>query len=160
MSLIFRPVQQQDADHILSWCYEPPYTLYNPEQEDWLWLLNPASHYYAVVREPDDLLGVCCLGREAQVRGGDYSREEALDLGMALRPDLLGQSLGIGVARELLSFAYQVKQPALFRATVATFNQRALCLCRRLGFRSIRTFCATTPTGEHEFVVLLRAGKD
>jgi hypothetical protein len=39
-------------------------------------------------------IGFCCFGPDAQLRGGDY-HEPALDVGLGLRPDLVGKGLEV-----------------------------------------------------------------
>jgi RimJ/RimL family protein N-acetyltransferase len=90
------------------------------------------------------------------VVGGVYHHESALDVGLCLRPDLLGQGLGTAALAALLEYARREPAAACFRATVAAFNQRSLRLCARQGFRPVRRFCAATPTGAQTFIQLIR----
>jgi RimJ/RimL family protein N-acetyltransferase len=155
-ALTLRPVSEPEASAMLTWRYPPPYALYNPAPDDWLWLLYPGGGYLSLLRAPDELVGVACLGRAAQVAGGDYHHEPALDVGLSLRPDLLGQGIGTAALAALLDYARREREPASFRATVATFNRRSLRLCVQQGFRPVRRFCASTPTGTYTFLQLVR----
>ncbi len=161
MPAIVQPLRQRDADNILTWRYPPPYICYNPQPDDWLWLLDPDCHYYGLRNTQDTLLACCCLGREARVLGGDYASETALDVGLALRPDLLGQGQGAGLLQSVLAFARQTYQPALFRVTLAAFNHASLRLCSRAGFWQVRTF--SSPIHKRgvyatEYMQMLRLG--
>jgi RimJ/RimL family protein N-acetyltransferase len=155
-ALMLRPPTAPEASAIVGWRYPPPYTLYNPTSDDWLWLLDPGSRYFALLRAPDDLVGVGCLGRTARIDGGDYTSEPALDVGLCLRPDLLGQGLGAAALAALLAFARQRAAPSAFRATVAAFNQRSLRLCMRQGFWPVRRFWGSTPAGRYACIQLIR----
>jgi RimJ/RimL family protein N-acetyltransferase len=155
-ALTLRPVREPEASAIVSWRYPQPYALYNPAPDDWLWLLYPGGGYVALLRAPGELVGVGCLGRAAQVAGGEYHHEAALDVGLSLRPDLLGQGLGTAALAALLEYARRERAAACFRATVAAFNQRSLRLCAGQGFRPVRRFSAGSPTGTHAFVQLIR----
>jgi RimJ/RimL family protein N-acetyltransferase len=154
-ALTLRPVSESEASAILAWRYPPPYALSNPSPDDWLWLCYPGGGYVALLREPAELVGVGCLGRAAQVEGGDYSAP-ALDVGLCLRPDLLGQGIGTAALAALLAYARRERMPTSFRATVAAFNERSLRLCARQGFRPVHRFAARTPTGLHAFIQLIR----
>jgi RimJ/RimL family protein N-acetyltransferase len=154
--LTLRPVREPEASAILTWRYPPPYALYNPAPDDWLWLLYPGGGYVALLRAPGELVGVGCLGRAAQVAGGVYHHESALDVGFCLRPDLLGRGIGTVALAALLDYARRERAAACFRATVAAFNWRSRRLCAGQGFRPVRRFCAGTPTGTHTFIQLIR----
>ena len=153
----FCEMDEASARQIADWQYEPPYDVYNcdPAQvEEHLWvLLNPHYHYYAVRNERGELIAFRCFGADAQVPGGDYSAE-ALDLGGGLRPDLTGKGLGASIIEASMEFARHTFAPQAFRATVAAFNQRALRVCEKIGYRPVQTF-ESIASGQ-DFVVLMR----
>ncbi len=117
-------------------------------------MLRPDYHYYSVWNEADELIAFRCFGSDARVPGGDY-RQEALDMGGGLRPDLTGQGLGAGVITAAFTFAQQKFAPKAFRATVAAFNQRALKVCQKVGYMETQWF--VQPKTGREFIILLRA---
>ncbi len=156
MPIIFQPISWRDAETILTWRYPPPLALYNPPSDYLLWLLDPDNRYHTIIDEAGQLIGFFCLGLDAQVPGGDYHAEEALDVGLGLRPDMIGRGLGTELLRAVLDFARQALNPPAFRVTVATFNGRAMRMCEKVGFRPVRTFAGATPQGIYEFVQLLR----
>jgi RimJ/RimL family protein N-acetyltransferase len=145
------------ARNILTWRYAGCFALYNPQPADLFLLLDPANGYYGMVQADGELVGVCCLGREARVRGGPYDLETALDVGLALRPDLLGQGMGGPLLGALLAFAQQTARPACLRVTVAALNTPARRICQRAGFVSVRSFRAATPQGSLLFVQMIYA---
>jgi [ribosomal protein S18]-alanine N-acetyltransferase len=116
-------------------------------------LLNPAYHYYTVWDHEENLIGYRCFGEDARVPGGDY-REEALDMGGGLRPDLTGQGLGAPFVRSAINFALEEFSPKAFRATVASFNIRALRVCESVGYRKIRQ--SYSPQIKETFFILWR----
>jgi RimJ/RimL family protein N-acetyltransferase len=99
------------------------------------------------------LIGFCSFGEDARVAGFDYA-DDALDVGLGMRPDLVGQSLGIGFTRAVLDFAQREYSPSAFRVTIAGFNRRAQRLCLALGFRETARF-PQEGSGD-EFVVFRR----
>lgn len=150
-----RPITRTDAEAIASWRYPDPYQLYNYEPKDRSEavanLLDPAHHYYAVFGDAADLIAFRCFGPDARVAGGDYS-EDALDMGGGLRPDLTGRGLGRSVISEAMAFGRETFRPTRFRTTVASFNLRALHVCRSLGYRPVSEF--TRQSDQRRFTIL------
>jgi ribosomal-protein-alanine N-acetyltransferase len=137
--LKFTPITEPEAREVLNWEY-PDIGTY---------------HYYAVRDERGELVGFCCYGEDAQVWGGDYALA-ALDVGLGLRPDLIGHGLSHGFLAAILDWGRELFAPECFRATVAAVNARSQGLFARAGFLIVQRFVALT--GEpHEFVVMLRA---
>ena len=90
-----------------------------------------------------------CIGREAQIEGGDYS-ENAVDIGGGLRPEMTGSGFG-GTFIRSGSISLRLVGPNTIRATVA-FNLRVLKMCENAGFESVQRFRGPKDT---EFVVLM-----
>jgi RimJ/RimL family protein N-acetyltransferase len=115
--------------------------------------------YFALVDAQGDLVGYCCFGVEAQVPGGRQVGAydaDAVDVGMGMRPDLTGGGQGSRSLRAALAFAERRFSPVMFRVTVAAWNQRAIRLCQRAGFRPMQTFTSRNSHGEWEFVMMTR----
>ena len=85
--------------------------------------------------------------------GGNYELD-ALDMGGGLRPDLTGEGLGASFIEAAIEFARRQYSSEVYRATVAKFNQRALRVCEKVGYKQTQTF-TSTHTGM-KFVVLIR----
>jgi RimJ/RimL family protein N-acetyltransferase len=99
------------------------------------------------------VLGYFCLGVDARVPGWAYD-ENALDLGLGLRPDLTGRGQGTAFLRAVLSHIAEQQPGAVLRATIASWNQRAIRMCRNAGFHAAGTF-ATTRDDRTKFTVML-----
>ena len=159
MQFSFRPISEEDARAILQWRYEAPYSIYNPDpahlEEELTVFLDPRYAYHSIVTGQSELVGYCCFGRDAQVPGGDYSKD-ALDVGAGLRPDLTGRGLGSSFLDAILVFAGERFAPAVFRATVAAFNRRALRAWEKVGFQPVETFASRVHADGLRFVVLMR----
>lgn len=147
------------ATQILGWKYEALYDLYNANpstrEHDLVRLVDPASGYFSVRDETLTLVAFRCFGADGQVPGGDYD-QPALDTGGGLRPDLTGRGLGLEVLKAGLEFGRAAFHPDTFRVTVAAFNQRALTVCERAGFRPVQQF--GRKSDGLEFVVLVLTG--
>lgn len=141
------PMTEQDAHAIQAWTYEAPYDFYNqtPSQSG----LEELMHYQAV-HEAGELIGFYCLGVYAQVPNDTYEYDDVhLDLGLGMRPDLTGQGRGRNFLETVLSEAKRSGKPV--RLTVASFNERAVRLYERVGFRSVASF----QKGATEFLVMV-----
>jgi [ribosomal protein S18]-alanine N-acetyltransferase len=97
MMLIFRQFEKEHALAILNWHYIYPCDYYNFDadtiQEDLHYLLDSKNAFYAILNLQGELEGYCSFGSDGQVPGGDYS-SEAIDIGMGIRPDLVGRGHG------------------------------------------------------------------
>ncbi|MGB0387075.1 MAG: GNAT family N-acetyltransferase [Ardenticatenaceae bacterium] len=163
MPFTFTPIREAEARQIALWRYEGAYAFYNGDAEDIEQIeasvqsyLNPAYHYYSMRNESAELIGYCCFGEDARVTGGDYSgndREEALDVGVGMRPDLTGQGHGTAFMAAILDFARHHFAPHTFRVTIASWNNRALRLAQKAGFQPEATFISPSGT---EFTILTR----
>jgi [ribosomal protein S18]-alanine N-acetyltransferase len=152
MRYTFTPIQRKEAQAIAAWRYDGPYSLYDGHPEGIETLLLPDNRVHAARDERGELVGFCSFGEDARVAGFDYV-DDALDVGLGMRPDLVGQSLGIGFTRSVLDFAQREYSPSAFRVTIAGFNRRAQRLCRALGFQETARFLRD---GATEFVVFRR----
>jgi RimJ/RimL family protein N-acetyltransferase len=144
MAFTFSPMSQADACAILAWRYPPPYTLYNTDldnlEDDLITLLDPVNAYYAIRDGDNQLFGFCCFGPDAQVPGGDYSDARALDVGLGMHPDCIGNGLGQTFLQAILAFAQNCFQVNRFRATIVAYNMRSLRMFTRAGFQVVQTF--------------------
>jgi RimJ/RimL family protein N-acetyltransferase len=149
-------MDRASALEIIQWRYPPPYDFYNlAEGEDTLaYALDPQNNLYALRDENSQLVGFCSFGKDGQVPGGDYG-QDAMDIGMGIRPDLTGQGKGLEYARCVLKYARQRFMPVRFRVTIAAFNRRAQKVWAGLGFRPVQNFLHLE--SNCEFVVMVSA---
>jgi ribosomal-protein-alanine N-acetyltransferase len=143
MPLSIRPMDEVNARAIASWRYDAPYDVYNLKPDEIeanvKYFIDPQNACYSIIGEQGDLIGYCSFGRDAQVPGGDYS-QEALDIGIGIRPDLTGQGNGTRYAEAVLDFAHRTYSPGWFRVTIAAFNQRAQRVWQKLNLRVVQRF--------------------
>jgi ribosomal-protein-alanine N-acetyltransferase len=160
MPLRFPPMDEAAARAIVAWHYEAPYDVYNLDSEEAdqvvRCFVDLANAYHAIVDSRGEMVAYCCFGAEARVPGGAYA-DPAVDVGLGVRPDLTGQGLGGAFVDAVLDLANQDLAPAEFRVTVAAFNERALRVWQRAGFRPAQRFDRTFDG--MPFVVLTRQGQ-
>ncbi len=142
MSLKIQKLDEINALKSALWHYEAPLNFYNlnPDEieQNVQYFLDPENNFYGIF-EKLEFVGFCSFGEDGQVDGGNYSAI-ALDVGMGIRPDLTGQGHGNYYVSAVLNFASREFNAPLFRVTVAAFNQRALRVWSKAGFRPIDTF--------------------
>ena len=157
---VFTPINDEEARAVVSWRYEPPYDFYElaNDPEGLEELLGPPERregYYAV-RSDGELVGFFCFGPGGQLPSFDYADDGSLDIGLGLRPDLTGKGLGLEFLLAGLEFGRRHFAPAGFRLAVATFNERAIQVYERGGFRRVTVFTHHSGGGDYPFLLMKR----
>ena len=71
MSFTFHPLDENSAQAILHWQYEPPYDMYDlisPDPESTLqYLLDSQNAFYSIYGQNGDLEAFCSFGLDGQV---------------------------------------------------------------------------------------------
>ena len=133
------PADEHAFAEMERWLYEPPYDFYDGDGDP---PLNP-ERYFVVRKDDGTIFGFYYFEPKGEV----------LDYGLGLRPDLTGRGLGLDFFLAGLEFGRERYAPTLIRLYVAAFNERAIRVYERAGFREtgrhVRTFAKW---GEVEFV--------
>ncbi len=157
MKITYRRPDESTAREYLNWKYAPPYDIYNfsndPLEEEIAYQVDPKNNIFGMYDETGCLVGYCGFGADARVPGGDYS-EEALDIGMMLRPDMTGHGMGSAFASAVIRMGVEMFRPHLLRVTIAGFNQRARRVWEKNGFVLTQSF--VRPNDGLIFVVMTR----
>ncbi|AHA74613.1 GNAT family N-acetyltransferase [Bacillus thuringiensis] len=130
---------EEEANEINTWTYEEPYSLYSfsGEKEVIEELLD--GTYYGCCDDQGEFIGYFCFGENAQVPGGRdtnvYGGEEAIDIGLGMKPALTGKGMGKEFFQAGIAFATKEFNANMFRLSVATFNTRAITLYKNIGFK-------------------------
>ncbi|AUB66004.1 MULTISPECIES: GNAT family N-acetyltransferase [Bacillus cereus group] len=130
---------EEEANEINMWAYEEPYNLYSfsGEKEVIKELLD--GTYYGCCDDQGEFIGYFCFGENAQVPGGRdanlYGGEEAIDIGLGMKPALTGKGMGKEFFQAGIAFATKEFNANMFRLSVATFNTRAITLYKTIGFK-------------------------
>jgi len=126
---------------LATWRYEPPYDFYDGDQEE---ALNP-ERFFSVRDDAGAIIGFYYFEPNGDI----------LDYGLGLRPDLVGRGLGLGFFRGGLEFGRERYVPSLIRLHVAAFNERAITVYERAGFREVsRHMRSFERWGEVEFITM------
>ena len=168
MQFTFSLMNEADVEAVNMWRYEAPYDVYNPgsdgadegEEQDDTELLDRDSPYYAVHDEQGELVGYFCYGTAGQPWGVSepalYVDNRVLVIGLALRPDLTGKGSGLSFVNAGLAFAQEQFAPSLFRLYVMPFNQRAIRVYERAGFKNMGKISVNNVHGTVEFIEMER----
>jgi RimJ/RimL family protein N-acetyltransferase len=140
------------SSEVESWHYEPPYDFYDlaSDPEDLASNRDPTryEHSRAVLGEDGHLDAFWYFDWHGDVT----------EIGIGLRPDLTGRGLGEAFLDAQLEYASSRWQPATFRLYVTSWNERAIRLYERLGFREVaRETRHFELVGDHEFIQMERA---
>lgn len=145
MELHFRPITPSQIYAISAWRYPPPYEIYNleypPSVEDINYWLDPAHCVHSIVNQSGLLVAFCSFGQDGQVPGGDYS-DQALDIGLGVRPDLTGKGKGHFFTQAVCRFALNSFSPQALRVTIASRNARAQRVWSKADFHPVEQFTA------------------
>jgi [ribosomal protein S18]-alanine N-acetyltransferase len=156
MSYQFRPLRWRDVRAAARWRYEGQYAFYDlpggvlamTYLTQQVLRLFGVIVYYAVLDEDGRLVGMFSFVR----------RDLEVEIGLAMRPDLTGRGRGLEFVRAGLDFARKRLGADAYRLNVARFNQRAIRVYERAGFRTVRTFTHIARGKPYEFLEMaLRA---
>jgi len=159
LSFQIRKMTNEAAKDIVHWQYPTPYELYSMDgsNETLSYLLSDG--YYLISTPIHSQFGYFCLGDEARVPGGYTAkiyddRENVIDLGLGMHPDLTGSGLGHSFISAILDWIKNHFPIAEVRLVVATFNERAIRAYEKVGFILGNTFFTKVGNWDIPFVVM------
>jgi [ribosomal protein S18]-alanine N-acetyltransferase len=144
-----------DARAVAAWRYPGEYAFYDADADadDLAELLNPAEwghRYFAADEEArHELAGFLVVKLSGRVA----------EIGLGLRPGLTGLGLGESFLGDCLRFAETLGAQS-YTLAVAAFNQRAITVYERAGFRKVERYEHFTNGGLHPFVRMARGPID
>ena len=159
MELNIKQMNYNEAKQISKWVYKEPFSIYSMDESDSCIneLLN--GYYFSVSDKENNLIGYYCFGESAQVPAGNrfgvYDSKDITDIGLGIKPNLCGKGLGLNFFSSGLEFARNKLSSKVFRLTVATFNQRAIKVYERIGFKKVNSFERISESGKIEFWVMI-----
>jgi RimJ/RimL family protein N-acetyltransferase len=135
------PMTEEFAQQIATWKYEGEYAFYSHTNNPELVCHLMNGEYYAVLDSNKTLYGYYCFGESSQIPTVEEHVYEAaaLDIGLGMRPDRCGKGAGYDFVKSGIEFARDRFGPNAFRLSVAAFNQRAIKVYEKVGFRITQT---------------------
>jgi ribosomal-protein-alanine N-acetyltransferase len=147
MDYFLRPMSSADAHAVVHWRYPGEYAFYNmdADPEDLREFLDferwDPDTKFAVVDSGGDLVGFFEF----------TTRDGVMEVGLGMRPDLIGQGQGQRFLEAGLLFAVERFKPRWIKLAVATFNKRAITVYERVGFAVTNIMVQKTNGGAYEF---------
>ena len=144
-------MEDEEATQISGWHYEPPYDFYDAtsDPDDLEELLDPKRRkdaYFSVFDEDGVLVGFFQFERD----------NKTVDIGLGMRPDLTGTRTRGRVSSRRARVRERRYSPERFTLSVATFNERAILVYERAGFRRDTVYRHNTNGGEYLFLSMAR----
>ncbi|WP_256855951.1 GNAT family N-acetyltransferase [Terribacillus halophilus] len=144
------PMTQSEAEYIAAeWKYDDVYRFYNLDQdeEDLALFLDPEARKDKVfaVKQEEELVGFAEVMMENNIA----------EIGFGMRPDLTGKGLGYAFVSFLVETIRETYRPDHITLAVATFNQRAITLYKRIGFQETAHFDQSTNGNVFPFVKMV-----
>ena len=131
-----------------TWEYPPPYDFYDAaaDPEDYEEFVNPEQwpQKFWQARCEEDLIGF--------FTASPTEDRETYEISLGLSPDLTGGGLGLKFVLAGLETLAAECSPSRVVLSVAAFNERAMKVYERAGFRAIRTYSQPTNGSVYEFV--------
>ncbi|MGD6777028.1 GNAT family N-acetyltransferase [Sutcliffiella horikoshii] len=148
MKYKFEIMTQEQAEEIAhNWHYDGDYAYYDMEadEEDLAEILDRKARgnsMFAVMIE-DELNGFFSVSQAAA--NVNY-------IGLGMRPDLTGNGRGTEFLQAGMDFVQSRFKVDKITLSVATFNQRAIKVYRKVGFKDRGTFMQDTNGSTYEFI--------
>jgi [ribosomal protein S18]-alanine N-acetyltransferase len=144
----FEKMTQQQAEEIAyNWHYDGEYSFYDMEadKEDLAEFLNPELRGDSVftVNKCEEIVGYFSVNQTTAA---------TCDIGLGMRPDLTGSCMGLDFLKAGMDFVKSRFKPEIITLSVAMFNQRAIKVYRKMGFKELDTFMQDTNGDTYEFI--------
>lgn len=158
MKLNIKQMNYEEANQICKWIYDKQYSIYSMEDSDACREEFLSGMYFSATNLENKLIGYYCFGTASQVPAGKeigvYEEKAFIDIGLGIRSDLCGKTLGFDFFTNGLEYARKQFASKGFRLTVATFNERAIKVYERIGFKKVNSFKRVSENGDTEFCVM------
>lgn len=141
--------QEQAEDIAFNWHYDAEYSFYDMEadKEDLVEFLDSKkrgdSNFVVTKDKENNIIGFFSFNTV------DIN---TIDIGLGMRPNLIGNGNGLEFLKAGLEFAKSKYTPQKITLSVATFNQRAIKVYRKIGFEDVDTFMQDTNGDSFEFL--------
>jgi len=148
MKLEFRVPTKSDVDDILTWKYDGIYSFYDndiqKEKMEFIESFVDSDDNFSIYNDNNKLVGNCSF----------YYIEEFFCVGLQMRPDLTGKGFGIEFAKSIIDFGREKYKLNYIDLTVAKFNNRAIKVYEKLGFKVIDEFVNTIRGNDYDFLAM------
>jgi len=148
MKFEFRRATKDDIEDILTWEYDGIYSFYNnsiqKEKIDRIKGFIDSDDDFSIYNEHNELVGNCSF----------YYIEDAFCVGVQMRPDFTGKGFGTEFVKSIINFGKEKYDLSYIDLTVAKFNNRAIKVYERLGFKTIFELVNTIRGNDYDFIAM------
>lgn len=138
--------QRQAEEIAFNWHYEGEYSFYNMEadQDDLEEFLNPEARGDSTfaVTKGQDLFAFLSVSQKGKT----------VDIGLGMKPNITGKGNGLAFLKAAIDFIKREYEPWKITLSVATFNQRAIKVYKKFGFKEVDKFMQQTNGSTFEFI--------
>ncbi|KFN01765.1 N-acetyltransferase [Bacillus clarus] len=156
MSYTFEVMTQEQAEEIAySWHYEGDYSFYDMEadEEDLAGFLNPKER-------GENIFAVWCTHNMVGFFNFNKTDIHTVDIGLGMKPNMAGNGLGLDFVQAGIMFCKEKYKPRHITLAVATFNERAIKVYKKVGFEAVGTFVQETNGSRFEFLKMIYSNSD
>ncbi len=153
MTYTFQIMTQKQAEQIAyTWKYDGKYAFYDmtADEEDLEEFIDESQRgntTYAVYKE-DEMIGFYTF---------NVLPDGNIDIGLGMKPFLTGKGEGLRFTKAGLDFAISTFSAKTFTLSVATFNERAIKVYKKIGFMPMGTFIQQTNGSSYEFMKMMHS---
>lgn len=148
MDFNFTIPTKSDVQDILKWEYEGIYSFYNnsidKKKIKWIESFIDSDDNFSIYNENNELIGNCSF----------YYIDEFLCVGVQMRPDITGKGFGTEFVKSIINFGKQKYNLNCIHLTVAKFNNRAIKVYEKLGFKVVEEFVNTIRGNDYDFIAM------
>jgi [ribosomal protein S18]-alanine N-acetyltransferase len=148
MTYLYQVMTQEQAEEIaFQWHYDGEYSFYDMESDreglaEFITQETRGNSVFSVLTN-NELIGFFSVNKVDNL---------IYDIGLGVRPDLTGKGVGFKFLKSGIEFVRTEFKPKKLTLSVATFNQRAIKVYRKIGFKEIKTFMQATNGSKFEFI--------
>ncbi|MDN3954541.1 GNAT family N-acetyltransferase [Sporolactobacillus laevolacticus] len=139
--------QEQAEDIAYNWHYDHDYSFYDMEadEEDLEEFLDPQkrNNSFYVVKSFNTIIGFFCF---------DKLSDHTIEIGLGMKPELTGKGHGYEFLKAGIDFAKSNYKPNTITLSVAAFNQRAIKVYQKIGFKEEYSFMQDTNGSSFKFL--------
>lgn len=150
MEFKFKKPTEIDAKDIAIWKYEGEYSFYDNDKteakQEWAINIHKNDNAFVIYNEKDELVGNCSFDVE----------DDKFTLGVQMRPNLTGKGTGTQFVKAILDFGKSTYKFNEIQLLVAKFNERAMKIYEKLGFKKTEEFIWNVNGEEKEFIAMVK----
>lgn len=144
----FENMTQEQAEEIaFKWHYDGEYSFYDMEADR-----EDLEGFIDMETRGNSMYAVCINYKLIGYFSFNKLDDNTYDIGLGMRPDLTGKGEGLEFLKSGIEFAKSEFKADKLTLSVATFNQRAIKVYRKIGFKKTSTFMQDTNGSTFEFV--------